>query len=315
VRWTVEQSPIILNRDQRLAAGSSLIIDPGVEVRLGPGVAFFVEGALSALGAPGLPVIITGTDQRRWDGIYGQPGSTVIMERVDISGGGNGGTLIAVQGATFALRDSKVSNNGGHIRMIDTRVDVRNTEIGGNDMPYGSAIDASFSRGGFAFLIGNRIGGNRLSAGAAPMRISNTSPQDTINMDVQGNLLIGENGPNFILYTNGPFSGSFLCNTLRNGTNGLSLKSDSPGIPGTGLTVRDNFIDDHVPPIEPVYLKYGIGRGATSDLGLSMQNNWWGSDTGPYDPERNPDGRGESVGVNLEFVPWLSGPPDCTPQP
>ena len=72
------------------------------------------------------------------------------------------------------------------------------------------------------------------------------------------------------------------------------------------LNVRDNATEKHTPPIIPVYLTYGIGRGATSEIALDMRNNWWGSSLGPYEPERHADGRGEAVGDNIEFAPWLT---------
>jgi hypothetical protein len=44
VRWS--QGPIFLVRDQQIVPGATLIIDPGVEVRMAPGVSIFVEGKL-----------------------------------------------------------------------------------------------------------------------------------------------------------------------------------------------------------------------------------------------------------------------------
>lgn len=315
LRWTIDRSPIVLTREQRLPRGSSLVIDPGVEVRLAPGVQFYVEGALAAYGQPGQPVRFVGLGGQRWDGIYGLAGSNIILENTELRGGGNGGTLLATDGGALTIRRTRVTDNGGQVRATGRQVEVRDSEIAGNDMPYGSAIDITLPAGGSVTLTGNRIGGNNLAPGTAPVSINSPSSQNSTALDLQGNLLIGESGPDLIIFTNGPLTGGMTCNSLLSGTQGLSLKTAVPQIPLAGLHIRDNVINDHTPPIIPIYLKYGIGRGATSDLGLDMRGNWWGSELGPYQPELYADGRGDAVGANIAFQPWLTDRPGCAPKP
>lgn len=312
VRWTADQSPIVVTNDTQITRGSTLTIDPGVEVRVAPGVSMVVEGTMFARGEAGRPVRFVSLDRQRWDGLYGR-GGTIILEQTQISGGGNGGTLIATEGGALTLRGAQVRDNGGQIRTADTTLDVRDTDISGNDMPYGAALEAGYSRGGGATVIGTRIGGNRLANGASALQLNNTSPFDTLNLDVRGNLLTTETGPNLGLRADGPLLGNVACNALMNGTNGLSLLSGAPQVPGFALTVRDNAIEDHIPPVIPEYLKYGIGRGATSAIALDMSNNWWGSELGPYEPDQHADGRGDSPGVNITFSPWLTARPACAP--
>ncbi len=168
VRWTAAQSPLILGVDQQVAPGAALIIEPGVEVRLLPGVAIYAEGSIFALGQPGNPVRFVSHTGQRWDGIYGRPGSTISLESTEIRGGGAGGTVLGSEGGTLIVRNGHITDNGGHILVKDSSLEVRNTEISGNDMPYGAAIDATYINGGNVTLTGNRIGGNRMSAGAPP---------------------------------------------------------------------------------------------------------------------------------------------------
>jgi hypothetical protein len=314
VRWTAAQSPIFVRRDLQLVAGATLIIDPGVEVRVAPGASFFVEGTLYGLGKPGQPVRFVGASQGRWEGIYGRPGSNIALEDTEIRGGGNGGTVLLSEGGNLVLHHARVSENGGHIQVTDSRLEVRDSEIAGNDMPYGSALEASYTGGNGVILTNNRIGGNRLQPGTSPVRISSQSALDVLNLDIEGNLLVGTEGPDLALFTNGPLLGGMTCNTFVGGPDGLSLRSDLPQVPSFALNVRDNAIEKHTPPIIPIYLQYGIGRGATSEIALDMRNNWWGSPLGPYDPERNSEGRGEAVGDNIEFGPWLTARPACAPQ-
>jgi hypothetical protein len=313
VRWTAAQSPIILRRDQRLAPGATLVIEPGVDVRLAPGVSFYVEGTMYAIGRADQPIRFVGSTPQRWEGLFGRPGSNIALEYTEIHGGGAGGTVLTSEGGNLVLHHAQINDNGGHIQVTDSRLEMRDREIAGNDMPYGSALEAGYSAGGFVILTNNRIGGNRMQAGTSPVRISNSSALDTLNLDLQGNLLVGQEGPDLTLATNGPLQGGLSCNALIGGTNGLSVRSDLPQVPGFALTVRNNATEMHTPPIIPEYLKYGIGRGATSELALDMTGNWWGNPLGPYEPDRHADGRGEAVGDNIEFGSWLTERPACAP--
>ncbi len=316
MRWSASQGPITIRRDLQIAAGSQLVIEPGVEVRLAPGVAVYVDGTLYAAGQPGNPVRFVSTQPgQRWDGLYGRPGSDIGMDQVEIRGGGNGGTLISSEGGNLTVRNARVTDNGGNIQARDSRLEMRGNEISGNDMPYGAAIDASYSSGGGVTLTNNRIGGNRLEAGAPPVQIRNQSTLDTVNLDIQGNLMVGEQGPDMVVQTDGPLSGGLTCNTWINGTEGLMVKASTLQIANVALNIRDNAIENHTPPIIPIYLEYGIGRGASSDIYIDMTNNWWRSETGPYHPDLHADGRGEAAGNNITFAPWLTARPACAPTP
>lgn len=315
VYWRAGDSPYTVSRDLLVMAGAALIIEPGVEVRIAPGISILVDGKLYALGKPGQSVRFVGTSPQRWESIIGRAGSELVFEQAEVRGGGAGGTTIASEGGALALRGARISDNGGHIDSRQSTLEVRDTEISGNDMPYGAALQASFG-GGSASIRNTRIGGNRMSSGAPQILIENMSDFESLAVDIQGNLLIGQDGPNLTLTTNTtPISGSIACNALLNGANGLSLRSETDQTPGFPLSIHDNAIDDHIPPIIPVYLKYGIGRGATSEVQLDMRNNWWGSDLGPYEPDRWADGRGDSVGENISFDPWLKSWPACVPHP
>ena len=41
---------------------------------------------------------------------------------------------------------------------------------------------------------------------------------------------------------------------------------------------------------------------------VNAENNWWGDATGPYHPDSNPGGLGDSVGDYVDFIPWLYEP-------
>ncbi len=319
VRWGLAQSPVLVTRDVQIPPGAELLIEPGVEVRIDPGVAIYVDGGrLLALGLPNQRVRLVGASSVRWNGLFVRPDSFVVLENTDLRGGGGGGTLIAAERSELIVRSSRITDNGGAILLSDTRLELRDSEIAGNDMPFGPALTASYNRGSFVTLSGNRFGGNRIADGAPQVRLSNNSTFETLNLTVEGNLIRG-GAPNLQLTTNGPLNGNVRCNAMIGDVQGFGLLTRTPQVAPNGqkpldLRVENNYIDEHIPPIIPVYLRYGLGRGATSEVLLDMRNNWWGERTGPYHPEENVDGRGDSVGVNISFVPWLEQPPACAPQ-
>jgi len=50
---------------------------------------------------------------------------------------------------------------------------------------------------------------------------------------------------------------------------------------------------------------YGIYNHAYS---VNAQDNWWGDSTGPFHPDSNPGGLGDTVSDGVVFRPWLPGP-------
>ncbi|MCX7789476.1 MAG: hypothetical protein N2378_02445 [Chloroflexaceae bacterium] len=318
VRWSAAQGPIILRRDVQIAPGAELLIEPGVEVRLDPGVSIYVDGGrLLAAGTADRPVRFVGNTGARWSGLFGRPDSVLVLEHTEVRGGGVGGTVMAVDRSNLTVRNSRFTDNGGGIITTDTRLEMSDTQMFGNDIPFGAALEVSFARGNFVTLTRNRFGGNRLSDGSPQVRLNNSSTFETLNLTIDGNLMTGGT-PNLQLTTNGPLRGAVVCNTLVGDDQGFGIRTTTEQVAPNGalpmdLRVEQNYIDDHVPPIIPTYLRFGLGRGATSEIFLDMRNNWWGDPSGPYDPERNADGRGDSVGVNIEFIPWLQAPPSCAP--
>ncbi|MDW8405999.1 hypothetical protein [Chloroflexus sp.] len=317
-RWATGQSPIVLNRDVQIPPGSELIIEPGVEVRLAPGVSIYVDGGrMIALGQPDRPVRFVGATGARWSGIFGRPGGFIALEHTEIRGGGLGGTVLVSEEGGLVVRFSRITDNGGGVLVIDSRLEMAQSEIAGNDIPFSAALDAAYSRGNFVMLTGNRIGGNILSAGAPMVRVANQNARETLNLVIEGNLFRGGNA-NLQLTTNGMLQGSVVCNALIGDNLGLSVRSETLQVKPDGsflmpLRIEQNFIEGHTPVIRPTYLTFGIGRGAASEIALDMRNNWWGHASGPYEPEANPQGIGEAVGSNITFSPWLTTPPACVP--
>ena len=165
-------------------------------------------------------------------GCLGAQAAILRWSTPSIHGGGAGGTLLTSESGNLVLHHAQVNDNGGHIQVNDSRLEMRDSEIAGNDMPYGAALDASYLGGGIVIMTNNRIGGNRQQAGSPPVSLSNLNAFETLNLDLQGNLLVGNNAPDLVLFTNGPLQGGLTCNALIGGTNGLSIRSEAPQVPG-----------------------------------------------------------------------------------
>ncbi|MBL0060694.1 MAG: hypothetical protein IPP40_04195 [bacterium] len=46
---------------------------------------------------------------------------------------------------------------------------------------------------------------------------------------------------------------------------------------------------------------------------IHADNNWWGHESGPFDPLHNPAGQGDTVSnEDVDFTPWLTSPPDTS---
>lgn len=290
-----------------------------------------VYGTLIAAGTEAQRVRIgPSAPGARWGGIYGQrgaglaqPGSAIALSYVDIAGGGAGGTLLASEaGQGLLLSSCRIVGNGGQIRALDTPVTIEGTEIGHGEIPYGAAVDLTFDGAEIrpdrraVRMAFSRVADNTLSAGAAPLSVTNSSPRDPVQITLLGNLLGGAQGPDLALYTDSPLTGSAVCNTLAGGTVGLRLTSqNAPPNLWLAMELRANAIERvQIAADNSTYQRLGIGQGASSDLGIDMAQNWWGSPSGPYAPTRNPGGRGAAAGVNVQFSPWLAQRPDCAPE-
>jgi hypothetical protein len=300
VRWTQAQSPIVVDRNYVLTTGSSLQIDPGVEVRIKPGSQFYVEGTLHAVGSTSAPVRFVGIDGR-WDSLIGQPGSTITLEHTEIRNGGRGGVALSSTSGQLSLRDVLLTDSGGGIVASGSGVDIRGSRITGNDLPSGPAL--AVQMGGAPVTLRESIfGGNRLPGGTPQVRIS-APTTGSGPLDIQGNAFENSTGTLLELQAAAPIGGTIRCNGFRGGAIGLALNASTPSAQNFNLAIDNNAYQSQA--------NYGIA----STIALNAANNWWGDPSGPTDAKRNPQGHGVGAGVNVTFAPPLQARPGCSPQP
>jgi hypothetical protein len=299
VRWTVANSPVVLNEDHVLAQGSTLTIDPGVEVQLGPNVRLTIAGKLQAQGSAAAPIRMAGP-RGRWDGLVGAEGSSIALDNVQIQQAGRAGTAISSSGGALSVRNSSIKDSGGGIVALGSALDLRNTFISGNAIS-GPVVNIQLPTKSATTIIGNVIGGNGTPAGAPQIAINANSAAGALT--IEGNSIVGSpnNGPGVVISTGAPLTGSIRCNGFSGGTIGLQLSARLPDATGFNLPIENNAFAGQVT------------YGATSTIGFNAANNWWNDPSGPADAARNQQGRGVPVGINLQFQPWLQTRPACAP--
>jgi hypothetical protein len=284
-----------------VAPGASLQIDPGVEIRFKPGTSLIVQGQVLAAGAEGTPVRFVATEGR-WNGLVGHTGSVITLEYTEVRQAGQNGVALSSTGGQLVLRNVLLTDGGGGIVANGAAVEMRNSQVTGNDLATGPALSI-WIREAPVTLRENIIGGNQTPQGTPQVRVvgGGIGP-----LDVQGNAFVRGTAPLVEIQTSSAMGATIRCNDFREGTVGLLLNAFTPNAEGFSLAVDTNAFER-----QPV-------AGITSTVTLEAGNNWWGDPSGPTDAQRNPEGRGVPVGPNVNFQPILDileARPDCAPVP
>ena len=74
---------------------------------------------------------------------------------------------------------------------------------------------------------------------------------------------------------------------------GVHVASGSPSVSLAYCTISGNS-------------EYGVLNRSSSTV--DAEHCWWGDASGPYDPEGNPDGKGDKVSAKVDYTPWLQRP-------
>lgn len=169
-RWSIWDSPVVMLENARVAPGDFLTIEPGVQVLMGPGVTFAVDGSLTAVGTTDQPIRFDPSNTTApWKAIaVGATGQAYLM-RCEARGGGaagptdingairvDGGVLellycniigsassgALVNGGLFRSTASHFDRNGGALP-IDAGIHVVTGNVTLTEDPAGNAITNS----------------------------------------------------------------------------------------------------------------------------------------------------------------------------
>ena len=154
------------------------------------------------------------------------------------------------------------------------------------------------------------------------------------NMLISGNIFNNlKNNRRAIGFWNAGPDYNLIAPTITGNTvNGIPGSTGSFGIDFYGNTTDATITGNTISGVDKaITLRYGRAINteinsnniAGNNIGLDWalgpdtvdaRFNWWGDPTGPYNPELNPSGLGDSVGAQVSFEPWLIAPyPPETP--
>ena len=236
------------------------------------------------------------TDYNNGGGIFVRGGATLHNNIITYNSaelGRGGGIFFAHGGYAAQSTNNTISNNtaqiGGGI-YIDHRVSITNDTIIDN---IASMNGGGIYRGGSSAIItGSIVTGNTADSGGG-IYYRHTGTRDTIRTT-----LIANNTANleaagiFCGYNASPIIDS--CTISNN--NGNGIYNDGNASPVIRYT---NIINN---------AGYGVKNGYNGYPYLSAEYNWWGDASGPYHPDSNPGGLGDTVSDYVDFIPWLDQP-------
>ncbi len=316
VRWSGEKRVLY---DVVVDPGATLIIEPNTTVFMAPGTSFYIDGNVRALGSATAPVRIM-SDGQAWGGMFVRKGGDVLLLGTTISRGGATTTLIVAEQASLVIREAQINNNFGNIQVRDSAFSFENSTMRDNELPYGAAIDATYTYNNALRIQTSRIGPNTQATGAPAVALTVNGIATALAFDINGSVLTNQSGPNLDIESATDIAGSIQCNAFVDGDVGISMRSSTAQLPEVSALVRNNAFEQHRGERTNQYEPHSKNAwrtlyGITSNVAVNAQGNWWDHTTGPYDPKRYTAGRGELAGVNVDAGNWLTTRPVCAPQP
>jgi hypothetical protein len=201
--WMVANSPYEIIGNVTVAKGATLTIEPGVDVRFGPGSSLIINGSLQASGTSANKISFSSNKNEPiagdWDGVklYGDENSTLTMESCSVQHARTGVTIESLGRATIQ-KSALVNNSESGIHAVGTvNLLVRENTVRLNI----NGISTSGSTASGIKIIDNYISNNEngifLYAYSDGSRIS--------NMTVVGNTFKG-NIKGLYIYSRGNYS-------------------------------------------------------------------------------------------------------------
>jgi len=227
--------------------------------------------------------------------IYGGP--TIITNNTVLNNGAYGIELI---GDSSLISRNCVSNNRFGIRSAGDSNTVKKNVITGNNLT-GISLGGSYSN------ITENLINNTTRDGISIGGSYNTISENTI----ENNMING------IYVSSGSYT-DIMNNTIRaNSESGLYLiYSDSNNIEENSIV--DNKEGIHLEARSDANIaknneiagntQYGINANIYQYNVINAEDNWWGNSSGPFHPDKNPNGKGNEVTDKVEFNPWIGKP-------
>lgn len=304
--WGLAGSPYILEISPSINYGVTLTIEPGVVVKSKLGKSIKIKGTILANGTTENPIVFTSIKDDSFagdtnaDGVATVPaeGNWTGLDFWDTSSGSvlnnikvrYGTTCISTDSVSLDISNSEINNCEEGINFYEGEHNLSSVSV------QHTSEKAIYGTGGASIIADNLFlsdGYSGLSfTGYTDVTVSNSTFQNfsdaaikNIYIEIIGRLAEPQDEE------------IYLSNSLITNNNyGLSLERNSYG------NINNNAI-------------FGNSAGAfvnndEEEPTINLENNWWGSSTGPYHYFYNPTGTGDILETGDEdFDPWLTSNP------
>ncbi len=234
-----------------------------------------------------------------------QVDSTTLIEGFAIANGNAGlGGGVLCNGASPTIRNNVIISNyadysGGGIYCVFCSPLVIGNEISNNE-------DAGSGGGGIAcYESGTKIIGNIISANVGGFEGGGIQVFYYSQSLITGNTITGNSAHNGGGVHIEKSCVTITYNNIFNNSSENQYRGDGINFCGAEGEVNYNNI-------------CGNGHGMYAyfqDWTVNAEYNWWGDASGPYHPDSNPGGLGDSVSDYVDFNPWFTEPVAVEEQP
>ncbi|UCG45699.1 MAG: right-handed parallel beta-helix repeat-containing protein, partial [Candidatus Bathyarchaeota archaeon] len=261
--WTLIDSPFVLSKNVTILDGSTLTVEPGVEVRFGGWYSLVVQGRLIAVGEENNTITFTSNREEPnsgdWPAIEFNRAESSIMEYCIVEYGENG---ITISDSAIDLRYNEVAySRESGIRIAgDNQVTIQNNTLDSNKIGI--------------LLIGAQVSGVSITDN---LIMSNTQSGIQLGADSYNDLILlnnilsaNENG----FHVTGLASTHITQNSISYNTIGILYAPDAQ---------MQAFHTDQVAYYNDIYGNiYGIDVSDSFNAKVNAEYNYWGDESGPY---------------------------------
>jgi parallel beta-helix repeat protein len=302
--WTLVDSPFVISGNVTVHANATLTIEPGVEVRFGKDLDLIVLGRLQANGES-MQINFTSNREQPaegdWDTILFNGVSSSSLIGCSVAYAKNG--ILAQNGAVAitSCTISYCSQNG--INTTNSNLSLEDNLI--LNCPTGIGVTGS----GNVLIRNNTVMANENGIVLTGSSVSNVNLQDNsvfVNT-IAGISIEAENHTNL----------SIIHNVISSNNYGFYI-STRTSVVITNNSISNNEVGvffnsgNHEAHYNDIY-DNTAGMDISPTATANVENNYWGSQSGPYNEWLNPEGRGNPVagdGMSLDFVFFLTYPMD-----
>lgn len=211
--------------------------------------------------------------------------------------------ILIIGGSNNLVQGNNASNNnrnGLHMRFTSSN------RIEGNTFSHSTTTQGIYLEGGSKNVIRNNTCCSNYKYGIS---LYLSDDNELINNTCCGNSLF--DGLNLYKANMNDISSN---NCSKNGLSGISISYSSDNAI-TMNSVRSNIygiraIDTTDCEVHQNWIEhnswFGLNVSAHTGPPLNCTMNWWGNASGPYHPDLNPEGNGDKVSDDADFIPWMN---------